>query len=192
MLTTKIKLIAMVLAGICLCACQPATPDTKTSANVTTNSANTANAGATKVDSKAADEARETIAAHDKALNDQNLDAILATFSKDPKVVLLGTGEGERFVGPEAIKAAYGEIVKDYDKGTLETTCDWKTGGVDDSGKMGWVAATCQAKDSKGGVKREYVLNVTGALVKEDAGWRFISLHMSNSTAPGPPPDAKK
>ncbi len=105
---------------------------------------------------------------------------------------MLGTGEGERFVGSEAIKQAYTEIFKDYDKGTMVTTCDWKTGGADDTGKMAWLAATCKAEDSMKSVKRDYVLNVSAAAVKQDTGWRFIMLHMSNATAAGPPPPAVK
>jgi hypothetical protein len=103
----------------------------------------------------------------------------------------LGTGAGERFVGTEAIKNAYTEIVKDYDKGSFVPNCDWKEGGADPAGTMAWLAATCNATDTKKGAKREYVLNVTAAVVKESGGWRFIMLHMSNDTG-APPPEEKK
>jgi hypothetical protein len=39
------------------------------------------------------------------------------------------------------------------------------------------------------GVKREYVLNVSATVVKQDTGWNYA--HMSNQTG-GPPPQAKK
>jgi ketosteroid isomerase-like protein len=182
MMKKRLKVVAVVLAGMLLCACQAQPPEANTNAAATTP---------TKADPKVVEDVKGMLAKHDKALNDKDLDAVMATFAVDPRTVVLGTGQGERFVGTDAIKQAYTEIFKDYDKGTLETSCDWKTGGADDSGKMAWLAATCQAKDSMKGVKREYVLNVSAAVVKQDSGWRFILLHMSNTPAAGPPPAAK-
>jgi len=188
MLRIRLGFLAAVVGSIYLCAC--GAPASNTSNN-SSPAANTGNAA--KADPKVVDEIKELLAAHDKALNEQNIDGVMSTFSTDPKVVMLGSGAGERFVGPEAIRAAYTEILKDYDRGTFVPGCDWKTGGVDDTGKMAWIAATCDAKDSKQGKSREYTLNVTASAVKETAGWRFISVHMSNSTngAPPPPDDAK-
>ena len=130
------------------------------------------------------DEIRAVLATHDKALNDKNLDALMGTFSTDPTTVVLGTGTEERWQGPEQIKAAYTEMFKDYDPGTLQTNCDWRTGGADDGGTMAWLAATCSAKDSLQGKARDYKLNVSGALAKQDGKWRFTVLHMSNAFQP--------
>lgn len=186
MLVKKLIVLAAILAGAFILSCQTPPTEVKNSANANSTNANKG------VDLKAVEEAKALLMAHDKALNDQNIDGVMATFSTDPKVVLLGTGAGERFVGPEAIKNAYTEILKDYDKGTFEPGCAWKEGGMDEGGKMAWFAATCDAKDSKNGVKREYVLNVSATAVKQEAGWKFIVLHMSNATLGGPPPDANK
>jgi uncharacterized protein (TIGR02246 family) len=189
MMKKRLTVITTVFAGLFLCGCQAEQPGANTSANTTTNTTATT---ASKADPKViVEEVKELLAKHDKALNDKDLEAVMGTFSTDPKTVVLGTGQGERFVGSEAIKEAYTEIFKDYDKGTLVATCDWKTGGADDAGKMAWLAATCQAKDSMKGAPREYVLNVSAAVVKQDNGWRFMMLHMSNATAAGPPPAAK-
>jgi hypothetical protein len=103
---------------------------------------------------------------------------------------MLGTGEGERYLGQQTIREAYTEITKDYDAGTLVTNCDWKTGGMDDAGTTAWVAATCSCEDSLKGVKRKYVLNVSGALAKEGNDWHFVMLHMSNVTNAPPPSGA--
>jgi ketosteroid isomerase-like protein len=188
MFKQRLMVAATVLGGLFLSGCQNQAPE----ANTTANTNMTANTAAAKTaDPRIVEEVKKMLAAHDKALNDQNIDAVMATFANDPKVVVLGTGEGERFVGTEAIKNAYTEIFKDYEKGTLVTNCDWTTGGVDASGMQGWSAATCKASDSMNGVKREYVLNVSSALVNQDTGWHFIMLHMSNATGGGPPPDAK-
>lgn len=186
MLLKKLITVVAAMAASLILACQTPPTEVKNSTNANSTTANKA------ADPKAVEEVKALLAAHDKALNDQSIDGVMATFSTDPKVVVLGTGAGERFLGPEAIKNAYTEILKDYDKGTFEPGCAWKEGGMDDSGKMAWFAATCDAKDSKGGVKREYVLNVSAAAVKQEAGWKFIMLHMSNATSAGPPPESKK
>jgi uncharacterized protein (TIGR02246 family) len=178
-----------IFAALLFSACQ----SPQATENKNTTSAAPANTAAAKAaDPKDVEAVKEMLAKHDKALNDHNIDAVMDTFSKDPKVVLLGTGQGERFVGTEAIKNAYTEIFKDYEKGTLVTDCEWKTGDVEPAGKLAWMAATCKAVDSMKGAKREFVLNASAATVKEDTGWRFIMLHMSNATSGGPPPADKK
>jgi len=128
---------------------------------------------------------RAVLLAHDKALSEKNLDAVMATFSSDPTTVMMGTGSEERWMGPQEIKSAYTEIFKDYDANTLQTDCSgWKTGAGDGVGKMAWLAAVCTAKDSFQGKVRDYKLNVTATLVNQDGNWRFVSLHMSNAFQP--------
>jgi len=152
-----------------------------TSTNASANSQ--AKAAATPT----ADEIRAVLAAHDKALNDKNLDALMATFSSDPSTVVLGTGTEERWKGPEEIRAAYTEIFQDYDPGTLVTDCtQWKTGGADEAGTMAWLAATCNCKDSLKGKSRDYKMNVSGTVEKQNNKWVFVSLHMSNAFEPPP------
>ena len=175
----------LVLMGLVLSACQKEEPTSTTNNSVTSTAS-----PAAKADPNAVEDVKAVLQKHDKALNDKNLDALLATFSSDPKTVVLGTGDGERYVGQQAIRDAYTEIVKDYDAGTLVTNCDWKTGGVDDAGTLAWVAATCSCEDSAKGVKRSYVLNVSGALKQEGNDWHFVMLHMSNVTNPLTPPAA--
>lgn len=172
--------VLMIVSGT---ACQPAA----TNPQATSNAAN-ANA-ATRPEARSAakptvDEIREVLAVHDKALNDKNLDALMGTFSTDANTVVLGTGTEERWLGPQEIRAAYTEIFKDYDPGTLQTDCDWKTGGADDAGTMAWLAANCTAKDSLQGKPRDYKLNVSGTVAKQDGKWRFVILHMSNAFQP--------
>jgi uncharacterized protein (TIGR02246 family) len=151
-------------------------------ANANTNTA--AKPETSSASKPGAEEARALLTAHDKALNDKNMDALLATFSADPDTVVLGTGTEERWVGAENIKAAYTEMFKDYDAGTLNANCDWKTGGIDNDGTMAWVAASCTCKDSLKGKAREYKLNVSATAEKQDGKWKFVALHMSNAFTP--------
>jgi ketosteroid isomerase-like protein len=172
----------LVLVGLLLSACQK----DETTANANSNASAAATPAAT-ADPTAIEDVKAVLKRHDRALNDKNLDALVATFSSDPKTVMLGTGEGERYVGQQTIREAYTEIMKDYDPGTLVANCDWKTGGIDDAGTTAWLGATCSCEDSLKGVKRNYVLNVSGALEKEGSEWHFVMLHMSNVTKPTPP-----
>ncbi len=187
MLMKRFGIGIALFAGLFLAACQ-----TPTGVEKNTPVSNTAVTNTSKLDPKVVEGVQAMLVAHDKALNDQDVNGVVATFSSDPKTVLLGSGAGERFLGQEAIRNAYTEIVKDYDKGTFEPNCEWKEGGVDAAGQMAWIAATCNASDSKKGVKREYVLNVSGTVVKEPAGWRFVVLHMSNAPGGAPPPQEVK
>jgi hypothetical protein len=159
--------------------------DTASNANTNTNTnaakpATDASATATA----AADEIRTLLQQHDKALSEKNIDNLLATFSSQPNTVVLGTGSEEKWVGQSEIKAAYTEMFKDYDPGTMDCSCDWRTGGADEGKTMAWMAAICPCKDSLKGKTREYKLNVTATVEKQNGAWKFVSLHMSNAFTP--------
>jgi len=184
MMKKSLAAVSVMLSALIVFGCQ----SEQQRANSNTPAVSTATQP--KPDPKVVEEVKATLAKHDKALNDKNLDAVMSTFSTNPNTVVLGTGEGERFVGQQAIREAYTEIFKDYDPGTLISNCDWKVGETDATGTSAWLAATCKLQDSMKDKKRDYVLNVSGALEKQGADWRFVMLHMSNS--PPPPPAAAK
>jgi ketosteroid isomerase-like protein len=165
-------------------ACQTDSTKRAATTDQATNSG-ASGSSSTRTDKKATvDEIHAVLAQHDKVLSDKNLDALMDTFSSDPNTVVLGTGTEERWVGPQEIRAAYTEIFKDYDPGTLQAKCDWKTGNSDDAGTMAWLAAICGAKDSMQGKTRDYKLNVSATVQKQDGKWRFVMLHMSNAFQP--------
>jgi ketosteroid isomerase-like protein len=175
---------AVMLAGLIIFGC--GSQQQKADSNTPAASTATGN----KPDPKMVEEVKAMLAKHDQALNEKNIEAVMSTFSTNSNTVVLGTGEGERFVGRQAIKEAYTEIFKDYDPGTLVSNCEWKTGETDAAGTSAWLAATCKLQDSMKNKRRDYVLNVSGALEKQGDSWRFVMLHMSNS--PPPPPAAAK
>ena len=131
------------------------------------------------------DEVRALLSAHDKALSEKNIDALMSTFSTDSNTVVLGTGVEERWMGPQEIKTAYTEMFKDYDPGTMQCDCSqFKSSGASDDGTMAWLAASCNCKDSLQGKARDYKLNVSGTVSKQNGNWHFVSLHMSNAFQP--------
>lgn len=165
----------LVLMGLAMSACRHEPNSTASSSEPP------AAARAGKEDPRLVEEVKTVLQKHDQALRDQNIDALMATFAIDPRTVVLGTGKGERYVGLQSIKEEYTERFKNYDPNTLVTNCDWKTGGVDFAGTTAWVAATCPANDSLKNVKREYLLNVSAALRRDEHDWHFIMLHVSRT-----------
>jgi len=185
--TQRVIILCLIASVAILMACQAggtnSAADATANANASTNTAKPA--AAAPADAKAAaDEIRTLLQQHDKALSEKNIDNLMATFSTDPNTVVLGTGAEEKWVGPAEIKTAYTEMFKDYDPGTMQCSCDWHTGGADQGRTMAWLAATCPCKDSMGGKTREYKLNVTATVEKQNDQWRFVSLHMSNAFMP--------
>lgn len=176
--------VVILCATLLLIAAGTACQSSGTNRLAATETSNANASSGAKAAKPTVDEIRAVLQAHDKALNDKNLDAVMATFSTDPKTVVLGTGTEERWVGPQEIRGAYTEMFKDYDPGTLTTDCNWKDGGADDGGTMAWLAATCNAKDSFQRKPREYKLNVSATVAKQDGQWKFVMLHMSNAFEP--------
>jgi uncharacterized protein (TIGR02246 family) len=123
------------------------------------------------------------LAEHDKALKDQDLAAVVATFVPGSDTVLLGTGPGERWLGQQEIKAAYEHFFADYDRGTLSIDCGSRASGR--RGNLAWLAASCRFTDALGNRKRAYEVNITAVAEKQDSAWRFRAFHFSNLTGGG-------
>jgi len=119
----------------------------------------------------------DMIQQHDDALNQQNLDKLMALYAPRPKPVILETGRGERFQGLDAIRSAYTEFFKDFDRGTLSRQYYWKDGDV--SGNTAWAAAQCRFTDSRAKATREYEINLSASLQRSKDRWQFTMLHLS-------------
>jgi uncharacterized protein (TIGR02246 family) len=115
---------------------------------------------------------------HDDALNQKDLDGLMALYAEGANTTMMGTGPGERWEGKEAIKEAFGQIIKDYDKGSQSHSCYWKAGGI--NGDMAWIAAMCTMSDKLKNRKREYELNISAVFEKQNDKWLVRSMHYSN------------
>src|SRR5215213_8635755 len=82
--------------------------------NASAEAVKNTNAAAAKSEPRVVDDIKELLAKHDKALSEKNVDDVVGTFAADANTVVLGTGQGERFVGKDAIKEAYTQMFKDY------------------------------------------------------------------------------
>ena len=123
--------------------------------------------------------------AHDDAFNKHDVATVMGLYSPRPDTLLLGTGPGERWVGKAEIQDAYKHFFADFDAGSLTTNCTWTTGEV--KGPIAWLAAMCQVTDYLKNVKREYALNLSVVMEKEDGAWRFRIMHFSNLASGQPP-----
>jgi len=132
------------------------------------------------IDSQVRDEIRETLKKHDKALNEQDMAGVMATYAPGENTVLLGTGPGERWVGAAEIESAYTEFFKDYDPNTVDINCTWSSAGA--KGEVAWLVAMCQITDFLKNQQREFALNISAVLEKLEGQWRFRMFHFSNLT----------
>jgi uncharacterized protein (TIGR02246 family) len=123
-------------------------------------------------------EVQAAIAAYSRAISEKDIDACLAAYAPGPNSLMLGTGPGERWVGPEEIRSAHEEFFKDFDTETSKPT--WRM--VQVSGDIAWMAGMSEVVDYDKNVKNEFFLNVSGVLQKIDGKWRIVQFHFSNRT----------
>lgn len=128
----------------------------------------------------ALNEVKEVFARFHQAINEHNLAGVMATYAPDNKTVLLGTGEGERWLGKEEIQVAHAEFFKFFDPGTQETRCTWTMEDV--KGNLAWVAKMCWITDFLKNQKQEYGINLTAILEKLEDKWYFRVIHFSHSS----------
>jgi len=115
-----------------------------------------------------------------KALDAHDIDGIMATYSDQDDIMLMGTGPGEHWVGREEIEDAYGNIVKDFDANTLEANCGEGSGST--QGDVVWITAVCDYTHKNEETERHFVFNLSAVLIKQGDAWRFHSMHYSHLT----------
>lgn len=130
---------------------------------------------------KVPNEVKDVFARYDRSLNEHDLAGVMATYAPDNNTVLLGTGEGERWLGKAEIQAAYAELLKSFDPGTREMRCTWTRSEV--KGSLAWMASMCWISDFLKNEKREYGTNLTVVLEQLDGKWYFRVVHFSNNSA---------
>jgi ketosteroid isomerase-like protein len=138
---------------------------------------------------KLSDELRAVLRQHDEALNQHNLEAIMALYVDAPNIAMMGTGPGEFWRGREAVESAYQAIIDDFKAGSMSYECPESSAGK--HGDVAWFASSCTMKDTTpDDESREYSLNVSGVLVNTADGWRYQMMHFSNlADADMPPPE---
>ncbi|MFN0129384.1 MAG: nuclear transport factor 2 family protein [Verrucomicrobiales bacterium] len=122
---------------------------------------------------------RAVLKAHDDAMTNHNIEGVLASLS--PKAVIMGTGPGEIWSGPEEIKDAYSHFFADFDKGEQQFTYHVRMGEL--SAEMGWLFTSGEVRGKKGGKEYAFPLNVSVTVSKATGDWKIAALHFSTLTA---------
>jgi len=82
---------------------------------------------------KASDELKAVLRQHHDALNKQDAKALLALYTDDPNVVLMGTGPGEFWKGKAAVEDTYQHFFQTFKAGSLTHECPDTAGGEIDN-----------------------------------------------------------
>ena len=122
---------------------------------------------------------RALLKAHDQAMKNHDLPAILALFAE--KAAVMGTGPGEIWSGPEEIKTAYEHFFQGFDKGQQEFEYEFKIGEL--GSDMGWLMASGNIKGRKGGKSFEFPINISLTTTKRSGKWLIASMHFSTLTS---------
>jgi len=121
---------------------------------------------------------RELLGAHDKALNNHDLEGVLTSLTDDAAV--MGTGPGEMWAGTEEIKVAYGNFFKGFDKGEQEYEASFMHGDL--AADMGWAMTSGTVKAKKDGKEISYPLNISLTVAKNGGAWKIAAMHYSTLT----------
>jgi len=118
---------------------------------------------------------RALLKAHDDAMTNHNVEGVLAALA--PKAVVMGTGPGEIWSGPEELKDAYTHFFADFDKGQQDFTYHVRMGEL--SAEMGWLFASGEVRGKKAGKEFAFPLNVSLTVSKATGEWKIAALHFS-------------
>lgn len=118
--------------------------------------------------------------AYTEAVAHKNIDRAMAAFAPGQDTMVLGTGKGETWGGPEEIREAHLQFFKDYEKETAEPV--WRNIKV--SGDVAWYAGMSRFVDESQGKQNEFFMNISAVLQKQQGKWRIVLLHVSNPTGP--------
>lgn len=119
---------------------------------------------------------------HGKAFSAHDLPGVLKHFA--PDAILIGTGPGEIWGGPEEIGKAYTNFFQVFDKGKQSADRLFVDGNI--IGGMAWLVAMSKMTVTKGGKTSEFGLNSSLVFERQGDEWQIKVLHISNITPGGP------
>lgn len=128
------------------------------------------------------DEIGTLLADHDLAFSNHDLPGVMACLTDT--TMIMGTGPGEVWAGPEEIQYAYENFFRGFDKGENVFDYQFRVGGK--SPEAGWLMTSGVVTAKKDGKEFSYPLNVSLNVTKSDGSWKIAGLHFS--TDPGKEP----
>jgi ketosteroid isomerase-like protein len=120
---------------------------------------------------------------HNKAFSAQDVDAVMTLYSAEPKTILMGTGEGELYIGQEGIRGAYNSFCAGFEKGTLQISYSGLTAAC--KGDTGFFMAMTRAEArNQAGETHEFGINWSGVVMREGDAWKLRAVHFSQQAIP--------
>jgi len=144
-----------------------------------TTLASTASGAEEKAENPEREKVHALLKAHDEAMKNQDVAAILALMAE--KSAVMGTGPGEIWSGHEEIKTAYEHFFQGFDKGKQGFEYQFKIGDL--AADMGWLMASGNIKGKKDGKEFEFPINLSLTVTKATGKWLIASLHFSTFTS---------
>ena len=121
---------------------------------------------------------RALLKAHDEAFTNQDMNGVLACFTKT--AAIMGSGPGEIWSGPDEIKVAYEHFFQGFDKGQQHFEYQFRIGGV--TSEMGWLMTAGNVNGKKDGKEFAFPLNLSLTVAKKDGKWLIAAMHFSTLT----------
>jgi uncharacterized protein (TIGR02246 family) len=115
-----------------------------------------------------------------EAFSNRDLEGCLNAFTKSKKTVLMGTGPGERWVGPKEIGEAHKEMFKVSEEESFERK--WSL--VSARRNVAWTASETVITYMVDGEERKFLLHTTAVWVLREDKWQIAMMHCSNLTGP--------
>jgi uncharacterized protein (TIGR02246 family) len=113
-----------------------------------------------------------------KAFSAHDLAGVMKHFA--PNAVVIGTGPGEIWGGPEEIGEAHKNFFQVFDKGKQSAEQLFRDGHI--VGGMAWLLSITKMTVTKGDKTSEFGLNSSVVFEREGADWQIRAMHISNIT----------
>ena len=121
---------------------------------------------------------RALLKAHDEAFTNQDINGVLACFTKT--AAIMGSGPGEIWSGPDEIKVAYEHFFQGFDKGQQKFEYQFRIGGL--TSDMGWMMTSGNVNGKKDGKDFNFPVNISLSVKKEGGKWLIAAMHFSTLT----------
>ena len=121
---------------------------------------------------------RALLRAHDEAFTNQDLDGVLACFTKT--AAIMGSGPGEIWSGPDEIKVAYEHFFQGFDKGQQKFEYQFRIGGL--TSDMGWMMTSGNVTGKKDEKEFAFPVNISLTVAKDSGRWLITAMHFSTLT----------
>jgi ketosteroid isomerase-like protein len=121
---------------------------------------------------------RALLKAHDEAFTNQDIDGVLACFTKT--AAIMGSGPGEIWSGPGEIKVAYEHFFQGFDKGQQRFEYQFRIGGL--TSDMGWMMTSGNVTGKRDEKEFAFPVNISLTVAKDSGRWLIAAMHFSTLT----------